>query len=195
MPTGYTANIKDGITFKQYAMTCARAFGACVELRDDPLADEIPVFTVGDYYPNALANAKQQLALYISYTDEEAEQGAQLDYDAELANIKRAIDEANDLEKKYNAMLVEARNWVAPTPAHAELKSFMMQQLLDSIRFDCGSYYYKDKVVTKLTGPVWRAHKITVEAKRITDYTESLEKEQARVIKNNEWVNALKESL
>lgn len=36
MPTGYTADIKDGIDFKTYAMNCARAFGACVMLRDEP---------------------------------------------------------------------------------------------------------------------------------------------------------------
>ena len=34
MPTGYTADIKDGIDFKTYAMNCARAFGARVMLRE-----------------------------------------------------------------------------------------------------------------------------------------------------------------
>ena len=36
MPTGYTDKIKDGITFKEYAMGCARAFGALITMRDNP---------------------------------------------------------------------------------------------------------------------------------------------------------------
>ena len=42
MPTGYTDAIKDGITFQQFAMNCARAFGACVTMRDDPSDKPIP---------------------------------------------------------------------------------------------------------------------------------------------------------
>ncbi|KKK60691.1 hypothetical protein LCGC14_3021870, partial [marine sediment metagenome] len=30
MPTGYTACIKDGISFEKFVMQCARAMGACV---------------------------------------------------------------------------------------------------------------------------------------------------------------------
>ena len=39
MPTGYTAIIEDdpNCTFEQYLMRCARAFGATVTMRDDPL--------------------------------------------------------------------------------------------------------------------------------------------------------------
>jgi hypothetical protein len=32
MPTGYTSAIADGIEFKDFALRCARAFGALVEL-------------------------------------------------------------------------------------------------------------------------------------------------------------------
>lgn len=41
MPTGYTADIKDGISFETYAMNCARAFGACVSLRDKPSGGKV----------------------------------------------------------------------------------------------------------------------------------------------------------
>ena len=39
MPTGYTCHIEDGTvtTLRQYALTCARAFGACASMRDEPL--------------------------------------------------------------------------------------------------------------------------------------------------------------
>ena len=34
MPTGYTYKIGEGASFKEFVMACARAFGACVEMRD-----------------------------------------------------------------------------------------------------------------------------------------------------------------
>lgn len=51
MPTAYTADIAKGITFKQYAMNCARAFGALIDLRDKPANCEIPdVVYPSDYH-------------------------------------------------------------------------------------------------------------------------------------------------
>jgi len=37
MPTGYTADLNDGkqVTFQEFTMKCARAFGALIEMRDD----------------------------------------------------------------------------------------------------------------------------------------------------------------
>jgi hypothetical protein len=42
MPTGYTAPIADGMTFEQFALGCARAFGALVTMRDEPSDAPIP---------------------------------------------------------------------------------------------------------------------------------------------------------
>lgn len=38
MPTGYTADIKDGITFRDFALRCARAFGATIMQRDEDIS-------------------------------------------------------------------------------------------------------------------------------------------------------------
>jgi hypothetical protein len=37
MPTGYTAAIKDGISFEKFVWDCARGMGALVMMRDEPL--------------------------------------------------------------------------------------------------------------------------------------------------------------
>ena len=42
MPTGYTAPIKDGISFNDFMWGCARAFGALIMMRDDPPGTPIP---------------------------------------------------------------------------------------------------------------------------------------------------------
>ena len=46
MPSGYTEGVASGkvTEFKEYALLCARAFGACISLRDEPLSLEIPEF-------------------------------------------------------------------------------------------------------------------------------------------------------
>lgn len=41
MPTGYTADIQNDITFQQFALNCACAFGACISLRDEPAGTQI----------------------------------------------------------------------------------------------------------------------------------------------------------
>ena len=38
--TGYTSKIAQDITFKDFVMSCARAFGALVTLRDKPSRGE-----------------------------------------------------------------------------------------------------------------------------------------------------------
>jgi len=48
MPTGYTCQVQDGMIteFKEFALLCARNFGACITLRDEPLSPDIPEFEV-----------------------------------------------------------------------------------------------------------------------------------------------------
>lgn len=35
MPTGYTSSIKDGISFENFVLKCARNFGACIAWRKE----------------------------------------------------------------------------------------------------------------------------------------------------------------
>lgn len=73
MPSAYTAPVQDGkITeFKDFAILCARAFGACIDMRDDPLDKPIPeAFSpVTKHYDEALATATNKLAALRAMTD------------------------------------------------------------------------------------------------------------------------------
>lgn len=44
MPTGYTHGVQDGTVteFRDFALICARAFGATILMRDDPMDAPIP---------------------------------------------------------------------------------------------------------------------------------------------------------
>lgn len=68
MPTGYTANVPDGITFEQFVWQCARGMGALVMMRDEPTGAPIPErFEPSDY------NAKREIAYHTKAHQEEVE--------------------------------------------------------------------------------------------------------------------------
>jgi len=73
MPTGYTAKLMEsGQTFQDFVMQCARAFGACVMMRDDPMDAPIPErFEPSDYNVKRLAEAKAELVKLQAMTNDE----------------------------------------------------------------------------------------------------------------------------
>lgn len=75
MPTGYTQDLADGkdVTFEQFAMKCARAFGALIEMRDEPMDAEIPKkFTTPPYYSERLERARARVTEVNSWTQQQA---------------------------------------------------------------------------------------------------------------------------
>ena len=52
MPTGYTLELYDGkdITFEEFVLKCARAFGALINMRDEPRDAPIPERFEPSYY-------------------------------------------------------------------------------------------------------------------------------------------------
>ena len=60
MPTGYTATlVEHGQTFPEFAMQCAKAFGACITLRDEPFDAPIPTkFKASTWHTKQQAKAR-----------------------------------------------------------------------------------------------------------------------------------------
>ena len=91
MPTGYTHPVQEGkITeLRDFALNCARAFGACVTMRDDPSDTPIPgKFEPSDYHIKALKEAKEDLLVVRGLDDDECEHRAKADYENEVARRK-----------------------------------------------------------------------------------------------------------
>lgn len=142
MPTGYTAILgeRDDVTFREFCLRCARAMGACIMQRDDPLdqlplVDEVP----SDYHEKALSTAREQLALYENMTLEQA----QIEQLRILNKRRGEQNEVNSDRKvlgdRYRGMLAQVKAWEPPTSNHQGFKNFMLDQLRESIKFDCGS--------------------------------------------------------
>lgn len=196
MPTGYTDAIKDGISFRMFAMNCARAFGACVMLRDESGGGEkIPeAFKPSDYSARRLRETREHIAEIEAMNDAACDKAAAKEWKDESDRREQRIREKTALRLKYEAMLAEAHAWTPPTPDHVELRNFMISQIAQSIDFDCGISQY-DKPPPKLSGAEWRAERLAQLYKDIAYYERENAAEIERTNQRNEWISALRESL
>lgn len=194
MPTGYTADIAKGIMFKQFAMNCARAFGALVLMRDDPADAPIPEkFEPSDYHVKALAEARAELARLESMGEGMASVAAIKEWEANDSARRVRMAERDELRRKYNAMLAEARAWNPPTPDHVGMRDFMVEQINESIKFDCSSRYDTPEIL--LDGNAWLAQKRAAAMRDVEYHSQENAKEIARAAERTEWVKALRFSL
>lgn len=193
MPTGYTAAIADGITFKQYAFSCARAFGALVMMRDEPSDAPIPErFEPSKYHSEALAVASDRLAQLRLMSPADADSAAQAEYAEALCSHNERRAEKLELRSKYEAMLAQVVAWQAPTPGHVEYKAFMEKQILESLEWDCREY--SDEPVLQ-GGTVWLTDAIEHVEKNIAYHTMEDAKERERTEGRNTWIKALRDAL
>lgn len=199
MPTGYTASVQDGkITeFPEFAMECARAFGACVELRDSPDATIPDEFAPSDYHAKQITAARERLAALVAMTDEDRASGRNASYAASVERRRSAIEKSATERARYEAMIVKVNDWTPPTADHKGMKVFMLEQLTSSLKFDCHSpeevsrYYPLDTE----TPEEWHGREVA-KAKADIEYHEGEHKKEVeRAASRTAWIKALRESL
>ncbi|CAB4143297.1 hypothetical protein UFOVP447_113 [uncultured Caudovirales phage] len=197
MPTGYTYDIENGQSFEDFALGCARAFGACLHQRDDSSKDKPKLREESSYYEEKLPEALAELGYLQSLTDAQIEEYGQQARDEEIASVQKSIEEKSVLREKYNAMLAKVGAWNPPTPDHQGLKEFMTKQIVESIDFDCNTKYYLEllqKAISKT--PVDFYNDAVSKAEwNVTHYEEELEKEKTRISGANAWITELYKSL
>lgn len=197
MPSGYTSDLYEGKeqTFAEFVMQCARAFGACIDMRDDPWDKPIPEeFTSDDsYHTKGLEDAQKGLAEAKAMTLAKAERCAQEDYDKALAAHHETLKRREAIRVRYTAMLDQVNRWVPPSDDHNNLKKFMVEQLTQSIDWDCCGY--QSEIPCKLTAREWRDQHIDHCRRDMAYHQEAIEKERQRVEFNNRWIRQLRESL
>ena len=192
MPSGYTSDIYNGkeVTFKDFALGCARAFGACVMQRDDP-ADEKPnIMPEESYHTEELKKLKKfkkpTKAQFNSYVKET------------IADCEKSIKEKNELKKRYSDMIENAKNWQPPTKEHERLKAFMIEQLTDSRNFDCGGldyYEHEIKVVSAMTYKDYVTKKLIEHDRSIERHKEYEARDINNIKQRNKWIKDLYDSL
>lgn len=195
MPTGYTADVQDGkITeFKDFALQCARAFGALIDMRDSPKDAPLPakIKPKTSYHDKALAEAIERLAKLRSMTPAKAEREAKKSNERLMAAHNESVAEHKVRRERYEAMLAKVREWTPPTKDHTGLKTFMNEQLSESIKFDC----YEPTKPKEPTAAEWLAAEIAG-AERIVEYhTKAKAEEVERANGRDDWLQQLRKSL
>lgn len=196
MATGYTEIVKEraDVTFEDFAWRCARAFGAFVMQRDDSRNAPTVVVEEPDtaYYEELLAKIRARLSELETMSAADAERMAKKDFD-EGARAAREINEHRQATRqRYEAMMAKVEAWEPPSKDHESMKKFMLDQLRDSLQFDCGGEPWAP---VRLVGAEWRADELESAARDIAYYAKRIDEARERCAKRNAWVKALVESI
>jgi len=199
MPTGFTAGIYEDkdVNFKDFALECARAFGALAHLRDTPNAELPQEITISSFYPEKIAEFEQELQELQKMTDEQVSVKVQKDYANDKARITEQLERIAVLKQRYESMLSEAENWTPPSEEHQALKDFMLDQLTESITHDCSTHYYDKELQNLRVKSIkeYRADKEQELQKDLAFYNDRYVEEVERVDSKNKWLKSLYRSL
>lgn len=194
--TGLTSLVaeNDNVMLEQFAMRCARHFGAFIDMRDEPLDAPIPKrLVVNEYYRTDYERAKAEYENFISNppTDEELEKKYNEYVAEETEKAKQENEERRIIRERYEAMLAKVRKWLPPTSEHVELKTFMEKQLSESIEWDCEEY--KPYIKTKESFMLIHSQASLKEDMEISK--KRLERAIEGTNSLNKWMKDLRESL
>jgi hypothetical protein len=193
MPTGYTDQITDTMQLGEFALICARAFGATVEMRDEPLNAPIPeAFAPSTYSADRIAEARTTLASLLAMSEVQAAAKAIEEHREAVESNRRYVAKQAATQARYQRMLDMVQAWTAPTPGHEGLRAFMLEQLTESIRFDCG---YEPDTPELLDGRAWLDKAIAKANSDIAYHEANHAKEVERAKNRTEWVQALRRSV
>lgn len=198
MSAGYTVGIDSGKikTGKEFLMLCARAFGACVEIRDEPLLVQIPErFESTDCYTELIARSRNKIAELQSLSKNEIRERM----DKSRRNIEQSylerIEAARKTKEKYANILEEVERWNPPTPKHEELKRFALNQI--RITYDDINVKMPDSISKEfdVSEEEWREAMVSSIEDDIHRYKEYRQRDIDATKTRNEWIAILRESL
>lgn len=198
MASGYTYRILSGeiTTLQQFAMACARQFGALIAMRDEPADALIPErVEPSDHYLREAAKARARLTELDRMQPADAQAACQREHSRKMASWRGRCDRRALHAVRYAAMLEQAENWQPPTLDHCKLYDFMLDQLHQSIEHDCRPLAGCDDMPTMQRWPEWLADE-REQARLELDYcTRAYAKEVARTEERNRWLADLRASL
>jgi hypothetical protein len=188
MPTGYTAIIgeKPDLAFREFALRCARAMGACIMQRDSPI-DELPKAPEpSDYYEKSKRTAEAKLVELRGLTAE----GKLALWQADCERIEREnadnIAKAKESERRYSRMRAMVEAWTPPTKDHEGFRKFMLDQI------DASSSDWKPYIVESAPTPGdWYANELKNAEWSLEYAIKNGAEEVERTNQRKAWIDAL----
>lgn len=197
MPTGYTYKVVNGTLteFADFALECARAFGALLELRDDPAAPIPTEIKPSTYAQERLDEATKEYLRLSSSTLEALSAEIAEEYAEEKARRAEYRAKGKETNERLDKMSAAVANWTPPTAAHTRLKEFMLYQLDISRETSC------DEEADQFIEPVlpsaeeWLDKRLTRLKKQIKDYAGEQAWENTLAQSRTLWLQQLRASL
>jgi hypothetical protein len=194
MPTGYTSIIEegDGCTFEQYLIRCVNAFVRGYD--ENGFYTEIPqrVTSSGAAYNDERLREDMQALRELEVMTLEERIRAAVAANAEAQERHREwIARQTTLRERYTKMQEQVEQWHPPTPAHQELRNFMLQQLSESCRWD----FMNSPAPKPRTAADWYNTKRAGLLKSIGYHTTELAKGCEWEAKMATWLRDLRKSL
>jgi hypothetical protein len=141
-----------------------------------------------DYHIKAIEETHAKIKTWSTMTKEEK-------LDSSRVELVDRMNEYNERkvagEEKYKSMIAKVEEWEPPTSDHEGLKSFMLSQLRESIRFDCSPF----DVPTEADVAKHANSKMGKLKDSIAYHEKEHAKEVERCNNRNEWKSALVESI
>lgn len=196
MPTGYTEEVSSGAvtTLEQFALRCARSFSALIQMRDDPLNAPIPNAFIANttYGEQAIEQALAVIAKLDTMSAADALEAARAAYLEELGRWVKAQAERAMVRMRYESMLEKVHAWT-PAAGYESLKEMMIDQLQESLRFDCPLGW--DRQPALQDGEVWRSSERAKAQRAVEFHTEQRDHAIERAAERTIWIQKLRDSL
>jgi len=195
MPTGYTAKVEDGSVteLRDYMLICARAFGALIMMRDDPMDAPIPTKLEPDtgYYDKRITELTADIAkLSAMSADDVLTESLAANNEARRRHREYEAEDQRRLER-HQAMAAKVEKWRPPTREHVEYKQFMLQQLEVSSQH-LGSTL---DLPAMPIGEEWRAKRLSDLQSQLAQNQRNRDQEIERTAGRQKWLDALLASL
>lgn len=136
MANGYTYGIEENPNFtaKDFALTCARAFGAFIHQRDQPLS-ELPKVAEMDTYPaESLERALKEKETWLATPLEDKRGQWQQSMQERREKYDKRVEDFKVMTKRYAEMRATVEAWQVPEEL-GNLKNFMLEQIDEAVRW------------------------------------------------------------
>lgn len=200
MPSSYTAYILEDKLSKpsDFAKLCARAFGACINQRDDSLDVplEIPKPDT-EYHEKEIKTAEKQVKKLRGMTKAQKITYGSKILKERIKSAKQSIAEKQKNKEKLQAVLDWVQTYNPPTPEHVHFKEFMVQQVTDTMNWDGDASYHEEalKNYSEMSPlKIWADH-LESAKDDIVYHEKNIREEIERANSRADWIAKLVESL
>ncbi len=205
MPTGYTSIITEKDkepTFEEFALVCARNFGALLDFRDLSLNQPIPdKFPINNYHKDNIVLNQDKINNLLNSDNDKLQFYFKNKLTEELEKLENSRDERIRNRNRLLKMIESVQQWIPPTTEHEQLKIFMIEQLNLVLPVD-GSTEYLDNQIFKLKNKLEDFNLKQMVDDEISKLNHLIEYHQKhytveldRSAKNAKWIKQLKDSL